>query len=76
MGLVGSAFADKTPKDLMCAVMTKEKVNIAKATKAKMYSDYKGKRYFFCCAMCKPTFEKSPEKYKAAPSIKTPKKTK
>ena len=27
------------------------------------FSEYKGKYYFFCCAGCKPKFDKSPEKY-------------
>ncbi|HLO97448.1 MAG TPA: YHS domain-containing protein [Fimbriimonas sp.] len=72
--IVGAAFADKDPKELKCAVMPADKVVIATATKKKMYSDYKGRRYFFCCAGCKPTFEKDPAKYaKTAPSIKTPK---
>lgn len=29
----------------------------------KVYSDYKGKRIYFCCAECKGQFEKDPEKY-------------
>ena len=28
-----------------------------------IYTDYKGKRVYFCCAGCKPQFEKEPEKY-------------
>ena len=71
--LVVSAFADKTPKEIKCAIMPQDTVNIEKATKNKMFSDYKGKRYFFCCAGCKPAFEKAPEKFKDAPSIPTPK---
>ena len=27
------------------------------------YSDYKDTRYYFCCAGCKPRFDKNPEKY-------------
>ena len=30
------------------------------------YSDYEGKRYYFCCAGCKPKFEKEPKKFAAA----------
>jgi YHS domain-containing protein len=26
-------------------------------------SEYKGKTYVFCCASCKPKFDKEPEKY-------------
>ena len=29
----------------------------------KVYSDYKGKRVYFCCKPCIPEFEKDPEKY-------------
>lgn len=71
--LVVSAFAQKAPTEVKCAVMPQDKVNIAKATKMKMFSDYKGRRYFFCCAGCKPAFEKDPAKYKKADSIPTPK---
>lgn len=31
--------------------------------KASDYSDLKGSRYYFCCAGCKPAFDKNPEKY-------------
>lgn len=72
--LVVSAFAQKAPKEIACAVMGSHKVNIAKATKDKMFADYKGKRYFFCCGGCPAEFKKNPEKYKNAPSIPTPKK--
>lgn len=27
------------------------------------FSEYKGKKYVFCCPGCKPTFEENPEKY-------------
>ncbi|OYT71616.1 MAG: hypothetical protein CFK52_07470 [Chloracidobacterium sp. CP2_5A] len=27
------------------------------------YSDYRGKRYYFCCPACKPKFDKNPRKY-------------
>lgn len=27
------------------------------------YTEYKGKKVYFCCPMCKPEFEKNPEKY-------------
>ena len=75
---VGSAFAqgDKPKSEVGCAVMGKaHKVNIAQATKNKMFADYKGKRYFFCCAGCPPAFKKDPAKYaKTAEGIPTPKK--
>jgi YHS domain-containing protein len=40
----------------MCPVMGGE-VNTA------LYSDADGKRVYFCCAMCKPEFEKDPARY-------------
>ncbi len=33
---------------------------------ANIYTDYKGKRVFFCCQMCKATFGQNPEKYLTA----------
>lgn len=67
-------FAGQTPKSIKCAVMPDHSVNIAKATKTKMFADYKGRRYFFCCAGCPGMFKKNPAKYAKAPSIPTPKK--
>lgn len=75
LGVSTSVFAQtKTPKELPCPVMPDHKVNIAKATTEKMFADYKGRRYFFCCAGCKPTFSKNPAKFAKSPSIPTPKK--
>ncbi len=28
-----------------------------------VFTEYKGKKVYFCCAACKPKFEKEPEKY-------------
>jgi len=71
---VVSAFAgpDKTPKTIACAVMG-GKVDIAKATKAHHYTDYNGRRYFFCCDGCPQAFAKDKAKYSKSPSIPTPK---
>ena len=33
---------------------------------ADLYTDYKGKRYYFCNPYCKAAFEKEPESYKDA----------
>lgn len=44
---------------VMCPVMKEEVLDTASAT----FSDYKGKRYYFCCPGCKPKFDKNPEKY-------------
>jgi YHS domain-containing protein len=64
--------AKAAPKEVACAVMPDHKVNIAEATKTKMFSDYKGKRYFFCCAGCPSAFKKDPAKFAKAESIPTP----
>jgi YHS domain-containing protein len=62
------------PVAIECPVMKGNKVIISKATKEGMYADHNGRRYFFCCAGCKPAFKKNPAKYKAAKSIPAPKK--
>jgi len=67
-----SVSAGPTPKSIACAVMPKNKVDIAKATASHMYADYKGKRYFFCCGGCPAAFKANPAKFAKAPSIKTP----
>lgn len=79
--VAGSALAQtkpapKAPKAILCAVMPDDKVDVAKATKSKMFQDYKGRRYFFCCAGCPDAFKANPEKFiaKGAKSIATPKK--
>jgi YHS domain-containing protein len=28
-----------------------------------IFTEYKGKKVYFCCPACKPEFEKNPEKY-------------
>jgi YHS domain-containing protein len=84
MALATSALADppkgkeakKTPTEIKCAVMTESAVNIKDATKTKMFADYKGRRYFFCCGGCPAAFKKDPAKYAKAESIPTPKAVK
>lgn len=73
-----AAFAQTAKvKQLECAVMKGHNVDIAKATKDKMYADYKGRRYFFCCGGCPPAFKENPGKYAdKKKSIPTPKKSK
>lgn len=79
LALVGAASPQSKPAPkgkapaMICAV-TKEKVDVAKATKDHMYADYKGRRYFFCCNGCPDEFKKNPAKYAKSPSIATPKK--
>ncbi len=46
------------------APITQEKCPVTgKAINKEIYTDYEGKRIYFCCEGCKPKFEKSPEKY-------------
>jgi len=79
--LAGGAFAQKKPakpvalpKEVNCAVMKNEKAVVADAQKAKLFADYKGKRYYFCCAGCLPAFKKDPAKYaKTATGLPIPK---
>lgn len=54
-----AAESKKTDEKPMCPVMKEEVEDVATAA----YSDYKGKRYYFCCPSCKPKFDKNPEKY-------------
>jgi YHS domain-containing protein len=77
--VTGAALAQKpkpAPKTIKCAVMTSDNVDIAKATKEKMFADYKGRRYFFCCGGCPDAFKKAPTKYAKNASIPTPKSKK
>ncbi len=77
VGLAGAQTTKKAaaaaPKSIKSAVMAGKDVDIAKATKAHMYADYKGKRYFFCCGGCPQAFKADPAKYAKAASIPTPK---
>ncbi len=41
------------------------KMDVDTAT-AELYSDYDGKRYYFCAAVCKKTFDENPAQYKDA----------
>lgn len=43
----------------ICPVMGHEVEDPAEAA----YSDYRGKRYYFCCPACKPKFDKNPRRY-------------
>jgi YHS domain-containing protein len=66
------AKAVAAPTTIACAVETGNKTDIKKATAAKMFADYKGNRYFFCCDGCPQEFKKDPEKYAKNAHIKTP----
>ena len=62
--IAGTAFAgpkDKpTAKGPDCAVM-QHAIGTVDASTPK--SVYQGKTYYFCCAACKPMFDKNPAKY-------------
>jgi YHS domain-containing protein len=58
-------------KEVRCAVMTEHKVNLKSATANKMYADYEGKRYYFCCGGCPEAFKKNPAKFAENDSIPT-----
>lgn len=63
-----TAKSSKKTVSAICPVMG---TKIPDVTKAAGKSVYKGKTYYFCCAGCKPAFDKNPEKY-----VKTPAKKK
>ncbi|HLK55263.1 MAG TPA: YHS domain-containing protein [Chthonomonadaceae bacterium] len=48
-------------KDLLYCPVSDTKVD--SYADASDYSDYKGTRYYFCCAGCKPQFDQNPDKY-------------
>jgi YHS domain-containing protein len=64
---------DATPAEIKCSVMTGRTVNVKEATAKKMFADYKGNRYFFCCGGCPSQFKADPAKYAANAHIPTPK---
>lgn len=68
------AMAKGPGKKISCAVMKGNKVDITTATRKKMFADYKGNRYFFCCADCPKAFRANPAKFAKSPHTKTPKK--
>jgi YHS domain-containing protein len=52
----------------VCPVMGTKIPDVSRAPGGK--SVYKGKTYYFCCAECKPKFDKNPEKYIKKTSVK------
>lgn len=63
----------KNAKHVITCPVTGDKVDMDRATKTKMYADYKGNRYFFCCSDCPPKFKANSAKYAKKPHIKSPK---
>jgi len=64
MALVLAAFlgaaalaAEEAPANATCPVMVGNKVD------PNIFVEYKGKKVYFCCAICKTAFLKDPEKY-------------
>jgi YHS domain-containing protein len=60
------------PNNIKCPIMKDRDVDVAEATKKKLYVDYKGKRYFVCCKTCITLFKKNPEKYANESGMPTP----
>lgn len=58
-----TAPAKSAPAKTNCAVMPKDVIKVADSERMGLFSDYKGKRYYFCCPGCKPAFDKEPAKY-------------
>jgi len=50
--VVAEAIEQKT-----CPIMTNNPIN------KNLFTEYKGKKVYFCCPACKPKFEANPEKY-------------
>lgn len=48
-----------------CPVMVGSPVSKAAAEAAGLFRDFKGQRYYFCCAGCGPAFDSNPAKYAA-----------
>ncbi|MCS7078736.1 MAG: YHS domain-containing protein [Chloracidobacterium sp.] len=61
------APAATAPSDKPICPVTLEEVE---DTAAAAHSDYRGKRYYFCCPACKPKFDKNPRKYLRAMEAK------
>lgn len=73
IGLGAFALGEGKDRQIKCAVQG-IKTSMAQATKDKMFTDYKGRRYFFCCNGCPQEFKSNPAKYaKTAESIPIPK---
>ena len=73
----GEAAVSDATEQTMCPIMD------AKINKT-LFTEYKGKKVYFCCIGCKEKFEKEPEKYlsklpqfkeTAEPAIKETEKT-
>jgi len=52
----GTAAYAEEPNQIKCPVL-------GSPANKKVYTDYQGKRIYFCCPPCIPQFKKNPEKY-------------
>jgi YHS domain-containing protein len=63
----GSNLLGPADDDLAtCPVMAGRPVVKSEAEAQGLFRDYKGKRYWLCCAGCGPAFDADPEKYATA----------
>ena len=64
--MIGYSFAESdeshTSLQEVCPVMKFGDIGCS-VTKNDIYTDYKGKRIFFCSKVCRETFKKDPERY-------------
>lgn len=59
--MAGSSGEDMTT----CPVMVGRPVSKTAAEAVGLYRDFRGNRYYFCCAGCGPAFDSDPAKYAA-----------
>ena len=53
---------DRVPPEVRLRLAALKRAE-AEAEVAGLYRDYKGERYWFCCASCAPLFDADPERY-------------
>ena len=58
----GLPVVQQEAKDPICGMMVNK-------SKAKHQTEYQGIVFYFCCAGCKQTFEKSPQQYQVASNV-------
>ena len=59
-----TVMKDKGEKPALLALVPQKTCPVMGGTiDKKVFSDYNGKRVYFCCPSCKATFKKDPEKY-------------
>ncbi len=64
--IMGAAAEDPANPTVENAVSAGEQTTcpvMGSAINKDIFTEYKGKKVYFCCAGCKPEFEKNPEKY-------------